>query len=441
MAGKRSSFTPLLVVLVLHLMPTVPAHAQWNWNSRASVRDDGIFMGGAGLAFIGDESFYVVNLRTELTLGQWGLGVDIPLRFNTSSGELRDEDWDTTYDYVRVLRYLRYGTKRRTPVYGRLGTLDGARLGHGFIMNYYTNEAEYDNRKIGSEFDLKFKQWGVETVVSNYDRLEIIGGRAYVLPLREMASALLFRKLTFGATLVTDRDPDETGATDDDVTIAGVDVELPLLNTGPFFSSLYAEHAKIFDFGSGSAVGVELGLWRLGGLLSLQAKLERRFLGKEFFPTYFDPFYEVEKFRISDSVAVRKTDLLALRTTSERGVYGEFFAYFLNIVKMIGTFERVDGHADSGRLHVAALLSKSLPRISARAVYDKTGIEDFSDAFTLNERSILRAGLGYQINAYLYLFTDYIWTFRRNEITGELETQRRVEPQLTFVLPLNFGGN
>lgn len=406
-----------------------------------TVTDDGVFMGGAGMAFIGDQSYFVFNLRTELALGDFAVGLDAPLRFNSESGELRDADWNSTYDYFRIIRYLRYGVKHRTPVYGRVGTLETARLGHGFIMNYYTNEAEYDHRKIGLEFDLKFKRWGFESVVSNFGRLEILGGRACYKPLRSMKQLPLLNNITFGATVVSDRDPDETRLTGDDVTISGLDVELPLLHAGPFYSLAYADYAKIFDYGSGKAVGIQLGLWKLGGLVTIQTKLERRFLGEKFIPSYFDAFYELQKFQPAQNGPIRKTDLLALRTSGEKGIYGELYGHVLRAVKLMGTFQRVDGASRSGQLHLAALLSRSVARVAARAVYDKTGIDDLKDAFTLDERSILRAGFGYQINTYLYLFTDYIWTFERNPTTGALETQRRVEPQLSFVLPLNFGGN
>lgn len=443
MKNKRTYVLKLFPFAALIFLTSVfmsPLQAQWNWNDRLTTSEGGMAMGGLGMAFIDGESYWAFNLRTELAMGKFGLGLDIPLRFDTENGKLRTEDWDSSYDYFRILRYIRYGTKRRSQVYARLGMLDGSRLGHGFIMNYYTNEANYDNRKIGTEFDLKFRKWGVETVVSNYERLEIVGSRFHITPLRDMNELLLFKKLTFGASLVTDRDPDQTGATDDEVTITGLDVELPLIYTGPFFSKLYADYASIDGFGSGKAVGIEMGLWKLGGLMTIQAKLERRFLGKEFVPSYFDPFYEVQRFQVVDTLGIRKTDLLLARTSSEMGYYGELFGHVLNIVKLLGTFERIDGNPQSGRLHLAAILSKALPKISARAVYDKTGIDTFGDAFTLDDRSILRAGFGYQINSFLYLFTDYVWTFELNETSGELKSQRRIEPQLSLVLPLNFGG-
>jgi hypothetical protein len=429
-----------LILLAIMILFASRASAQWDWYNRVSVTDDGVMMGGLGMAFIDDESYFVFNLRSELVLGEFGVGIDVPLRFKTDNGELRDADWNNTYDYFRILRYIRYGTKRRTPVYARLGTLSTARLGHGFIMNYYTNEASYDDRKIGLEFDWRFGLWGFESVVSNFDRLEIVGGRAYVQPLKQILTVPFVRNIMFGATLVTDDDPDGTRSTDDGVTIGGLDVELPLLRKGPFFSSIYSDFAKIDNFGSGVAVGVELGLLKVGGLLNLYSKLERRFLGKNFLPSYFDPFYEVQRFQQTSGGPVRKTDLLVARTTREQGIYGELFGDFINFIRILGTYEHIDGQANSGRLHAAALLSRSVARFSARAICDKTGVQDLSDAFTLNERSIARAGLGYQIHPFIYLFMDYIWTFERNPTTGQLDSQRRVEPQLSFVMPLNFGG-
>ncbi len=440
MRCKRIHFLATLTIFLSLVLFVNAADAQWSWNNRVRVSDDGVFMGGAGMAFIDGETFVALNIRTELALGNWGVGIDLPLRFNTNSGELRTQDWNSTYDYFRVLRYIRYGKKRRSPVYARLGTLDASRLGHGFILNYYTNEASYDDRKIGMEFDLKFTAGGMESITSNFEDVEIVGSRFYVLPLRNMANLWLLKKLTFGTTLITDR-ADGVSATSNNLTIAGLDVELPLLQFGPFYSLLYADHAKIFDYGSGQAVGLEFILWKLGGLMTIQTKLERRFLGKEFLPSYFDPFYEVQRFQQGTPVPSRKTDLLALRTSAEKGVYGELFGHVLNTVKLLGTFEHIDGQPNSGRIHLAAMLSKPIARFSARAVYDKTQVKDAGDVFSLDERSILRAGLGYQLNSYFFLFTDYIWTFEVDDVTGDLKTQRRIEPQLSFVMPLNFGGN
>ncbi len=118
-------------LILLAIFSVAPAFGQWDWYNRVTFTDDGVMMGGLGMAFIDDETFFVFNLRAELALGQFGVGSDVPLRFNTENGELRDADWNSTYDYFRILRYIRYGTKCRTPVYARLGTLSTAKLGHG----------------------------------------------------------------------------------------------------------------------------------------------------------------------------------------------------------------------------------------------------------------------------------------------------------------------
>ena len=145
-------------------------------------QEGGLLMGGVGVTTIDDKTFFSINFRPELAFGKIGIGLNVNLLYNTGSGELRHEDWDEGYDYFRIIRYLRWGHKW-DPVYARVGTLDAARLGHGFIVNYYTNEASYDNRKIGLAFDLDFGRFGFETITSNLGRAELIAGRGYYRPL------------------------------------------------------------------------------------------------------------------------------------------------------------------------------------------------------------------------------------------------------------------
>jgi hypothetical protein len=111
------------------------------------------------------------------------------------------------------------------------------------------------------------------------------------------------------------------------------------------------------------------------------------------------------------------------------------FGHVAGIIKLLGTFEKLDGVPNSGQMHLAAMLAQ-FSSISGRAIYDRTGIDTFSDVFRLDERSMLRMGLGYQLNPWLYVFMDYIWTFRFNEVSQRLETEKRFEPQLSLVFPL-----
>ena len=137
--------------------------------------EGGLIMGGMGVSVIDNQTYFSINFRPEFAFGKFGVGLNVNLLYSTKTGSIRAKDWDSGYDYFRLIRYLRYGRKW-DPIYARVGTLDAAQLGHGFIMNYYTNEASYDERKIGLAFDLDFGQFGFESVASNLGQI----GRAHV---------------------------------------------------------------------------------------------------------------------------------------------------------------------------------------------------------------------------------------------------------------------
>jgi len=122
----------------------------------ATLNNQGVFMGGMGLASIGGETFYTINLRPEFAFGKFGAGLDFTLRYNTATGALRNEDWNGGDDFLRAIRYIRYGRKKRDPFYTRAGALESSRLGHGLIMNYYNTTLIYDERKVGLELDYDF---------------------------------------------------------------------------------------------------------------------------------------------------------------------------------------------------------------------------------------------------------------------------------------------
>jgi hypothetical protein len=352
---------------------------------------------------------------------------------------LRDEDWDEGYDYFRIIRYARYGYKRE-PFYTRFGELDAARIGHGFIMNYYNNNViSYDRRKVGLVLDIDAGVAGFESMTSNLGRAEIFGGRVYYRPLYEMDTPVL-RNFAIGASYVTDIDPDQDRATDDNVVEYGLDVELPVLKTPVLQTLLYADFAKISGQGSGRALGVEVSLQGVANTFNFVAQLERRFLGKNFLPGYFNAFYEIDKFRITNGDTLRKVALLDSQLVTTRGTFGLLRGTVINTVDVIGTFERLDGVQNSGILHIQATVPNTVPKFSLRAAYDRTGIDSFSDAFKLDNRSVARFGIGYKLNTFIVVYMDYIWTYRLDPNTGKYETQRRVEPQIAFVYPFPIGG-
>lgn len=399
--------------------------------------DQGMFYGGLGMATIDDESFLAINLSPELSLGKFGAGLSINLLYNTDNGAIRSVDWDEGYDWARLIRYVRYGHKRDN-FYTRVGALDAARLGHGFIMNYYTNQASYDQRKLGLALDYDFGFGGFETVTSNLGRSEIFGGRVFVRPLRSVLPIPILKDIAFGATLVSDVDPDKKRDTGDEVTEYGFDVEVPLLKMPMFDSYAYYDYAKINDYGSGSAVGAQANLTVIAGIAEATARLERRWLGDKFLPSYFNAFYEIERFSPQEDESIfRKDESLALITDDVQGVFGELVGHVFNTLHLVGNFQRLDDIKNSGILHLAAEIPDAVPKIAAHATYDRRSIETGKDLFKLDDDSVARVGIGYKIKPYLLLFMDYIYTFQFDEEANKYKAQERFEPKVSFVY--NFG--
>lgn len=426
----------MLPLLIIMLATAGAVFSQTNFYG-TTLTNEGLFMGGVGYSVIGGETYVTVHLRPELAIGKFGIGLDVPLRYNTTTGHIRTEDWNEDYDYLRIFRYVRYGHKRE-PFYARVGALDAARLGHGFIMNYYNNSLLYDQRKIGLEMDVDAKFAGFESVVSNLGRSEIYGGRVYYRPLWEMKTPII-KNLAMGATLVTDTDPDARRATDDGITEFGFDVELPFIKTSALQLGMYADYASINNFGSGKALGVELQMHGIAGVFDFTTQLERRFLGEEFLPAYFGPFYELERYEVDGDEVFRKRDSLT-EIKETRGTFGLLYGHVLNVVQILGTFERLDGQSNSGKLHLEASLPNTLPKIAARAMYDRRGIDGFGEVFDFDENTVARAGLGYKIYPFLIFYTDYVWTFRFDEATREYKVQRRFEPQIALSFTFGVGG-
>ena len=395
--------------------------------------NNGSFTGALGMTVIDDQTFFTINLRPDIALGKFGLGLNVNLLYNTKNGAIRGEDWNESYDWARLIRYVRYGQKR-DKFYTRVGTLDAARLGHGFIMNYYTNAASFDGRKIGLELDIDFGTFGFESVTNNMGRFEIFGGRAFVRPLRPYLDIPIIKNITFGASYVMDVDPDAMRNTSDGVSAYGLDVELPLITIPLLNTFAYVDWAKINNYGAGTAFGVEANLKIVAGIAEVSAKLERRILGKEFLPAYFDAFYEIRRYEPLEGGSIfRKDSSLMLIQDETKGIFGELVGHVLNTIRLVGNFQRLDQTPNSGILHIAADSGDRIPLLALQAAYDKMGIETLNDAFTLDDRSIARVGIGYKVKPYLMLFMDYIHSYQFDEVKNVYKAQKRYSPRIAFV--------
>ncbi|MBU1355164.1 MAG: hypothetical protein KJ620_01200 [Candidatus Edwardsbacteria bacterium] len=392
-------------------------------------------MGGLGVVMIDGDMYYRVQLVPELSFSKIGLGLDVDLLFNNDG--IRKEDWNPKSRWVRIIRYARWGHKHDR-VYVRAGALDAATLGHGSIMYRYGNQVNDADRKIGMELDLDFGMAGFESVVSNFGRAEIYGGRAYVRPLKSTEIPIL-KNFEVGGTVASDLDPDQRSGTDDGVTVFGFDLGLPIINTSLLYTQLYYDFAKIKSFGSGNAVGISADLKFPGNILILSSKLEQRFLGPRYLPQYFDRFYEVERYQLFDTIPVWKSYMLNYLTEKRNGTYGELAATLVGKLTILGSYQAIHKVPYSGVLHFGTDLSQLIPnnKMEIRAAYDQKGINGTKDLFTNNENTLVTVEGGYQVYSHVMLYLTYLKTYEKttqddagNTIPAYYKSVEKFSPRL-----------
>ncbi len=431
----------ILLLLALTLLTTAYSQRRIQRETEPQrPQTSGEFAGGLGLSWFDGEPYYLLNISPEIAFGKIGVGFDVNLRIGVNTGKIRNEDWNEPYDFLRAIRYVRYGLKG-DPFYVRLGALDYARLGHGTIVYYYKNNASYDDRKIGLEFDVDFGNFGFESMVSDLKKVGVFGVRGYVRPLKFTPAGRIpiIGNLELGATYATDLDKNAIARYDtvkkeivkdlNRPDVIGLDIGFPILRTKIFNWDLYFDYVKFLNYGSGIAYGSNFEFKGLG-ILNIGAKIERRNFGDQFLPSYFNYFYEIERFNMKDTTSKLQALQKAKKTN---GTYGELIFSILGQVQIIGSYQQLDDVPKSGTLHLDLKLPQALPTIVINAGYDKRNIENFGDAFKLDDRSLLYAEVGYKLAKYVVISALYQWTFK--PVDGGYEVQKRIEPRVSFVFP------
>ncbi len=426
----------------------------------------GYFDGGLGLNWIDGELYYSFHIRPEIALGNWGMGLDLNFDIN-KNGNIRKENFNELSDYLSIIRYIRYGEKH-DPVYIKLGALDYYNLGYGNIMYQYNNSPSIDSRKIGLVTDIDFGSFGFESIYSTFAEAGVTAVRAYVRPLRytNLADVPVIGNLVVGGSYAVDFNkysgivyvPDYSKATpvpprptlnalkpEDKgrMQIVGVDLGLPIINTSMFNLQLYTDYTKIINYGSGVATGIMLDLNGLG-ILNASARLERRFNQAQYIPSYFNSMYEIQRYQFdtANSTFSSKANLLSSMTNTDNGYFGELDLHFLGLLDVIGSYERLDKTPNSGILHLYANVSTEGMPVVVRGGYDKINIGSESQILKVDNNSFMYFEFGYKPLPYLLVSMLYKWTFTpirdSNNNIIDYQPQKRIEPRVSFIYPLNF---
>ena len=420
---------------------------------------------------VGEQGYVGIRIQPELVFGKLGFGLDIPVMFNVDDWKLRTDEFESGVGWLRMLRYIRWGVKKRDPVYVRVGELSGAYLGYGILVNNYENSVSFDKRKIGAEFDILINDmYGLEGMYSDFDftSLNLLATRAYIRPLGKSGIPII-KTLDVGVSYVTDHD--NTKIITDSISIGNKyiesgqnaiagDIGVQLINNSFVHLTAFTQYAYLMEntsdslkqdlnliaslgltpeqrtlianYGSGSGIsaGLDFKVKILDKVLRLDARLERVWYNDYFIPQFFDVGYEMGKDNKVLSLANSK---------GQQGTIGSLAVMVLSKVSVGGSLWIPDemGEQAPALLQLNFDASKLSEKIVLKGYYVKTGLAEMSEALKIDDRSLAKLRIAYKFYKVLEIGLDYKWTFAVDE-NQEWTATNYITPYFGLSIPLNF---
>ena len=99
-----------------------------------------------------------------------------------NAGTFRDADWDTPQDFVKLIRFLKYGRKE-DHFYVNLNAFRTGSIGHGAILRRYNPNLSIDVQRVSLELDAFSDYIGAETYLNDIAHPNLLGGLVFVKPL------------------------------------------------------------------------------------------------------------------------------------------------------------------------------------------------------------------------------------------------------------------
>jgi hypothetical protein len=373
------------------------------------------------------------------------IALGLPLRLRTidrapaAKRTLRQEDWDETGDYFRVIRFIEYGYPQET-LHLRIGELGGAVLGHGTVMNRYFNVINVDHYQLGMHVNVNGRHGGLQMILDHVVDPEVVALRAYSRPWALLAPDSWMERYAVGLSVALDLDAplafERRNVLDDPNTpyvvdkarnlrpsrseITGVlslDQELLLVDDKVVDFTAFLDLNKHLDGGAGLHLGAMTNL-RPSRKFELHTRTELRWLGEQYIPDYFSSTYEIERdiyFGFGGQGDPKLVRLKGLEDGSSVGAYGEVTFDVIDVMALTLAYEDYQGPDNSG-----LLLRLALPQagpLSAAAFYRKVGFDNLEGA--LNPRDGLLVAEGrYHFLPFLYALGQYSWMWRIKDQEG-----------------------
>jgi len=191
----------------------------------------------------------------------------------------------------------------------------------------------------------------------------------------------------------------------DDITVFGVDYEIPLIQNPLFTLSHYGEAAKIMDHKMGF---IFPGFY--SKFLIFHMNLEYRIYQDDFMPAFFDQLYDEQRAVVyTDIDRVLTKESLIENMTKSHGWYGALTTNILNFLFITVAYEDMyDDNDDNYRSlwGKASFDTKIIPKLTKAEIgYSQTGFDKLSEFKTPN--SIINGTLGYSLGGNTQLVGSY----------------------------------
>ena len=396
-----------------------------------------------GAANINGVTYTQIILNPDLNFGKFGIGLDVNLEFD-QEGKIRAGEWDSWQAVVNKIRYIRFGNKGEK-FFFKVGNLNDVSVGHGTIMNGFSNNIYYpDTRMLGIQFDIDFKWFGFESFTENFLDYDILAGRFYIRPLKILKSKIpIIKNLEIGFTYAKDFDNlnpyanatnqkdkykySDDSASSDEIYVYGIDAAIPLPNLGIISWTVFADYNWINKMGEGFTAGV---MGKLLGFINFRAEYNR--LGKNYVNNYFDYFYLAER--------ADKYTSLTNQTKAYNGwklaVWKNFKIKEQDDLTVLLSVEDQDGDGIKPRMTFQLHVDRKLlfNKLEFDLIYVKQNISSFKNAFVIeDEYSLITMKTGYMIAENVMLSVTYVKSFAYDDngvLVGQESTS--VQTELKF---------
>lgn len=422
------------------------------------------FETGIGLTSVDSTNFYLFNAFPSYTTKDetFKAKLNLPLRFATKGFDFRKDDYKTGTQVLSALNlaysYVTYN--REFGITGNFKEVKEQSMGKGSIMYQYNNSTSYEDRKGGVDLSMAIQGSSINFLLADITKGGVVGadfnlevmsllgekdsrldipvlkhfflGFNYGGDFNEKAGVIKIDTLT-GAIL------EDKGA----MHIIDTYAQMRLFDEPNFNIELYGDYSKIMKFGSNFMTGLDLNFTSKVGSLSLSA--QRRFQQGKYLPTYFDAFYETDRFQdlvnttgrhILNSKVAMLDSLEELQGSTLAQAFGELGKQFY----VLGAYQKIDKGGFGGELYLVAALPKAIERTSIYGGYYKRNIQDASEAFTLNQDAYFFGRLDYLLNDFIVFSLSYQQTFApvrdaQNNVI-DFTPQKRFQPEINFIFPL-----